>query len=142
ARAQPGVLTVLTARDIEQEVEPIRAPCSYPTYQETPQDLLARDKVRLVGEPVAVVVAENRYAAEDVAELVTVSYEPLEPVTSIEQAMAPGAPAVHDTAPDNVHVSFDRVSGDVEQAFAQADFTVELELRTQRYAAVCLEPRA
>src|SRR5438105_5615824 len=110
ARAQPGVLAVLTARDIEQDVEPIRAPCSYPTYQETPQDLLAREKVRLAGEPVAVVVAENRYLAEDAAEMVSASYEQLTPVTSMEQALADGAPAVHDTAPDNLHVWFHRVS--------------------------------
>lgn len=142
ALAQPGVLAVLTARDIEQDVEPIRAPCSYSTYQQTPQDLLAREKVRLVGEPVAVVVAENRYAAEDAAELVSVDYETLEAVTSIEQALRSSAPAVHESAPDNVHVWFHRVSGDVQRAFAEADFTVELELRTQRYAAVCLEPRA
>lgn len=138
----PGVNAVFTAEDIQSEAEPIRAPCSYPTYQETPQDLLAREKVRLVGEPVAVVVAENRYIAEDGAELVSVDYEPLEPVTSIEHAMAGGAPPVHETAPDNLHVWFHRVSGDVDEAFEQADFTVDLELRTQRYAAVCLEPRA
>lgn len=138
----PGVNAVFTAEDIQSEAEPIRAPCSYPTYQETPQDLLAREKVRLVGEPVAVVVAENRYIAEDGAELVSVDYEPLEPVTSIEHAMADGAPPVHETAPDNLHVWFHRVSGDVDEAFEQADFTVDLELRTQRYAAVCLEPRA
>ncbi|MGI8557841.1 MAG: xanthine dehydrogenase family protein molybdopterin-binding subunit [Solirubrobacteraceae bacterium] len=142
AREQPGVVAVFTARDIEHEVEPIRAPCSYPTYQETPQDLLAREKVRLVGEPVAVVVAEDRYLAEDAAELASVEYEALEPVTSIEQALAPGAPVVHEGAPDNLHVWFHRVSGDVDWAFEHADLTVELELRTQRYAAVCLEPRA
>jgi aerobic carbon-monoxide dehydrogenase large subunit len=142
ARTMPGVIAVFTAGDIEDDVEPIRAPCSYPTFQQTPQDLLTREKVRFVGEPLAVVIAEDRYLAEDAAELVKVEYEPLQPVTTIEQAMSRGAPVVHEGAPDNVHVWFHRTTGDVEKAFAEADLTVELELRTQRYAAVCLEPRA
>jgi carbon-monoxide dehydrogenase large subunit len=141
ARSLPGVLAAYAGPDIEHDCEPIRAPCSYPTYQQTPQDLLVRNKVRLVGEPIAVVVAEDRYVAEDGVDLVTVEYEPMEPVTGIEQALADGAPVVHEGAPDNVHVWFHRVSGDVQRAFEQADFTVELELRTQRYAAVCLEAR-
>jgi carbon-monoxide dehydrogenase large subunit len=141
ARRVPGVVAVFTAADIADEGLPIRADCSYPTYQETPQPLLASDKVRLVGEPIAVVVARDRYTAEDGVDAVEVEYDPLPAVTTVEQALADGAPVVHDTAPDNVHVWFHRVSGDVDRAFAEADFTVELEVRTQRYAAVCLEPR-
>src|SRR3954452_19589234 len=142
AKATPGVAAAFAAADIEDACEPIRAPCSYDTYRQTYQDLLAREKVRLVGEPIAVVVAEDRYTAEDGADLVEVEYEPLEAVTRIDQALADGAPVVHEAAPENLHVWFHRHTGDVDRALDQADFTVELELRTQRYAAVCLEPRA
>jgi len=142
AREMPGVVAAYAAADIEDECEPIKAPCSYDTYCQTYQDLLAREKVRLVGEPIAVVVAEDRYLAEDAADMVAVEYEPLEAVTSIEQAMADGAPVVHEAAPENVHVWFHRHTGDVNKAFEEADFTVDIELRTQRYAAVCMEPRA
>jgi carbon-monoxide dehydrogenase large subunit len=141
ARRVPGVVAVFTAADIEGEGRPIKAPCSYPTYQQTSQELLVTDKVRMVGDPIAVVVAESRYAAEDGVDEVDVEYDPLPVVTTVEEALADGAPVVHDEAPDNIHVWFHRVSGDVDGAFAEADFTIELELRTQRYAAVCLETR-
>lgn len=141
AREIPGVVAVFTAADIRDEGQPIVAPCSYPTYQKTPQELLCSDRVRFVGEPVAVVIAEDRYAAEDGVDEITVDYEPLEVVTSVEQALAEGAPVIHETAPDNLHVWFHRVSGDLDKAFEEADFTLEFDLRTQRYAAVCLETR-
>lgn len=141
AREVPGVVAVFTAADIADECEPIRAPCSLPTYQQTEQELLVTDKVRMVGDPIAVVVAEDRYQAEDGVDEVVVEYEPLQPVTSIEDALADDAPAIHDSARDNLHVWFHRTSGDPDAAFESADFTVDLELRTQRYAAVCLEPR-
>ncbi|MEA2468012.1 MAG: aerobic carbon-monoxide dehydrogenase large subunit [Thermoleophilaceae bacterium] len=141
ARQVPGVVAVFTAEDIEGEGKPINASCIYDTYQETPQELLVKEKVRFVGEPIAVVVAEDRYAAEDGLDQIEIEYEPLEPVMNVEQALADGAPVLHDTAPDNLHVWFHRHTGDVDKAFEEADFTVELELKTQRYAAVCLETR-
>ncbi len=142
ARRVPGVYGVYTAEDIKDDGLPITTECSYDTFQQTQQPLLAADRVRMVGEPIAVVVAENRYCAEDGVDAIEVEYEPLPPVISIEHALSEGAPTVHDEAPDNLHVWFHRVSGDPDAAFAEADFTIELELRTQRYAAVCLETRA
>lgn len=138
----PGVIAAFTAADFADEAGDIRAHCSYPTYCETAQPLLARDEVRMVGEPVAVIIATDRYVAEDALDEVIIEYEPLPAVTTIEQAVAEGAPVVHPAAPENVHVWFHRHTGDVDAAFEQADFTVDLELRTQRYAAVCLEPRS
>ncbi|MGI9557395.1 MAG: xanthine dehydrogenase family protein molybdopterin-binding subunit, partial [Solirubrobacterales bacterium] len=88
------------------------------------------------------VVAEDRYAAEDGVDAVEVEYEPLQPVTDVHEALADGAPVIHEEAPDNLHVWFHRVTGDPDKAFEEADFTIELELNTQRYAAVCMEPRA
>ena len=144
ARQVPGVTHVFTAEDIAREgrAAPIKANCSYPTYKQTEQELLVTEKVRMVGEPIAVILAEDRYQAEDGADEVVVEYEPLRAVTSIEEALAEGAPVVHEAAPENIHVWFHRVNGEVEKAFEEADFTVELELKKQRVAAVCLEPRA
>ena len=138
----PGVVAAFTGADLADEVLPITAPCSYPTYQQTGQEALATKKVHMVGEAVAAIVAEDRYTAEDGVDAVEVAYEPLQAITDVHEAMAEGAPAIHEEAPDNIHVWFHRVTGDPDKAFAEADFEVELELNTQRYAAVCLEPRA
>ena len=138
----PGVVAVFTAEDLVGEVDPIAADCSYSTYQQTPQEVLLSKKSRFVGEPIVAVVAEDRYAAEDGADEVRIEYEPLPAVTSVDQAMEEGATVVHEGAPDNVHVWFHRVSGDPDAAFEEADFTIDLELSTQRYAAVCMEARA
>jgi len=119
----PGVVAVFTAEDLEGEVDPIAADCSYSTYQQTPQEVLLSKKSRFVGEPIVAVVAEDRYAAEDGADEVRIEYEPLPAVTSVDQAMEEGATVVHEGAPDNVHVWFHRVSGDPDAAFEEADFT-------------------
>jgi carbon-monoxide dehydrogenase large subunit len=142
ARALPGVVSVFTARELEGLVRPIRALCTTPGYRECDTPVLAAGKVRMVGEAIAAVVAESRYQAEDGADAVAVDYEPLPVVTTIEQALAPGAPAVHDEIPDNLFNAFGSVSGDVESAFAAADVSVELDVRQQRYGAVALEARA
>jgi carbon-monoxide dehydrogenase large subunit len=110
---------------------------------EPPRYALARDVVRHVGEPVAVVVAETLSAALDAAERIEVEYEPLRAVTSAREACADGAPWLHATAPGNV--SFVSARGDaakVDAAFAVAPHTVSLVLVNQRIAGAALEPRA
>lgn len=141
AKRVPGVVGVFTAADLIGTL-PIETPCTYPTYQTSAQELLVSEKVRMVGDPIVAVVAEDRYQAEDGCNAVEVKYEPLPAINSIEKALADDAPAVHDSIPDNVFVWFHRVNGDPDAAFARADFDFELELRTQRYAAVPLEARA
>ena len=79
ARDVPGVIAVLTAADLEGRARPIRALNSTPGYQECDTPILATRKVRMVGEPVALVLAESRYAAEDGAGAVQVSYRPCGP---------------------------------------------------------------
>ncbi|MFQ5849612.1 MAG: xanthine dehydrogenase family protein molybdopterin-binding subunit [Candidatus Binatia bacterium] len=102
---------------------------------------IARDKVRYVGEPVAVVVAENRYMAEDVLELIDVQYEPLNAVTDLRQAGQPGAPVLHDDVSENIGCNFVVNVGDVDRAVAEADEVLEAEFSIQRHAAVPLETR-
>lgn len=105
AEAAPGVVRVLTSADLEASVRPCRAmldPKAPVKYGPTDWYPLARRKVRYVGEAVAVVVADDRYRAEDAAALVDVEYELLTPLTNVEQALAADAPRVHEELPDNV----------------------------------------
>jgi len=110
----------------------VRAPEQYP---------LAPGRVRYVGEPVAIVLAEDRYAAEDALELIDVDYAPLPAVTGVDRGLAEGAPRIHDGWPDNVAVAFRVAIGDADRAFARAAVVVGERLRVQRYAGMPIEPR-
>lgn len=137
----PGIVGVVTAQDLAGSVRPLRARIASPGYQECDTPPLAETKVRMVGEPIAVVAATSRYAAEDAAELVAVEYESLAPLLTIEDALAEHAAPIHDEVPDNLFNHFEVETGDVAAAFAAADVVVELELHQQRYGAVALEGR-
>ncbi|HET7638791.1 MAG TPA: hypothetical protein VFK47_08630, partial [Ktedonobacteraceae bacterium] len=107
ARAQPGVHLVLTAEDVGEALEP--SPLLVPHHaltQPRTQFPLARDEVHYTGEAVALVVAEDRYIAEDALELINVAYEPLPVVHSLEGAHEPGAPLVHADVPGNIAAHF------------------------------------
>lgn len=117
----------------------LRAQSALPTYIETPQPLLAQGKVRFAGEPVAAVVAADRYRAEDAIELIDVDYEPL-PAT-VTAWHKPEVP-VHEDAPDNVLLEREFEAGDVDAAFADAAVVVERELTTNRHAGNPMECRA
>ena len=123
ARAMPGVRAVYLAADLEPHLAARRLPLQFPSPS-LPEDatpwLLAGEEVCHVGEPVAVVVAESRHAAEDAAARVEVSYEPLPSVAGAAAAAAPGAPRVHAGKPDNVLVRLEQSYGDVAAAFAKA----------------------
>ena len=137
----PGVVGVLTAADMPGlKTIPMRTGqiAGLERSQQTP---IATDRVRYVGEPVAVVVAVDRYVAEDALELVVVSYEELPVVTDARAAMAPEAPRLHDTVPGNVPAEFQVETGDVKRAFAECDLVVEEAFETQRHGAVPLETR-
>jgi aerobic carbon-monoxide dehydrogenase large subunit len=141
ARAAPGVTAVFTAEDLS-EVKPLAAASRMANYHPTPFWPLARDKVRYVGEPVAAVIAESRYAAEDAAELIGIDYEPLPLVVDPEQAALPGAPLLHDDAGTNVLVAREFKRGDAEAAMAAAAVRVKGRFRMRRKTPVAIEPRA
>jgi carbon-monoxide dehydrogenase large subunit len=142
ARVAPGVVAVVTAADLPDggpEI-PVRM-FRQPGMERFLQRPLAALVVRYSGEPVAVVVAESRYAAEDAAELVEVEYDPLPAVVDPEAALAEDAPVLHATAGTNLAADFTVEHGDVEAAFAAADVVVRERIRCQRHAAVPLETR-
>jgi carbon-monoxide dehydrogenase large subunit len=141
ARAAPGVIAVFTAEDLRDAVKPLVAISRMANYYATPIFPLARNKVRHVGEPVAGVVAGNRYQAEDAAALIAVEYEPLPLVVDPEQAVRAGAPLLHDEAGTNVIVSREFKRGDVEAASASAAVRVTGRFRMHRKSPVAIEPR-
>jgi aerobic carbon-monoxide dehydrogenase large subunit len=148
AAAAPGVFAVLTGRDWAADglgtLDPEAMPedMGGPKGFRTARPPLALERVRHVGERVAVVVAASEAAARDAAELVAVDYEVLPAVIGAEAALRPGAPAVHEGAPDNV--AFTLAMGNAESAdaaFARAAHVTRLALRNNRLTAVTMEPR-
>jgi carbon-monoxide dehydrogenase large subunit len=148
ARAMPGVLAVLTAEDVRADGLQALRPSAEANVQTgepfafAPQPLLAEAKVRYVGEPVALIVAETRAQAFDAAEQVVVDYVPLPAVTTAAAARARGAPQISTEVPGNV--CFDWRTGNiaaVEATFAAAPHLVELDLDNHRIVTNPMEPR-
>ncbi|PKP79579.1 MAG: carbon monoxide dehydrogenase, partial [Alphaproteobacteria bacterium HGW-Alphaproteobacteria-2] len=132
-------LQVFTGEDIGDLA--IRAHQDYPEMQYSVQPLLARDRVRFVGEPVAAVLAEDPYLAEDASEAVLVDYDPLTPVGSMEQAMDPSMPPLFDGWRGNVIVERQMKGGDVARARAEAAHVFRHTYSTHRQAGVPMECR-
>src|SRR2546430_657673 len=112
ARALPGVHLVVTAADLGDvnQPGPLLIPHPALTHPRT-QPPLASEEVRYVGEAVAFVVADDRYIAEDAADLIDVAYDPLPAVASMDAALAPNAPRVHADVPDNRAARFPQLVG-------------------------------
>jgi CO/xanthine dehydrogenase Mo-binding subunit len=140
AQAAEGVIAVVSAADLPPGLPPI--PCRIPTHgdlQPYLQHVLARDVVRYVGEPVAVIVAETRALAEDAAELVRIVWEPLPPVPDTEAALQPEASTIHPAGNLAAHWRFDL--GNVDEALRQAAVTASDRFTVQRHTAMPLETR-
>src|SRR5215467_14290414 len=122
ARAARGVVEVLTHHDAPELARPIPMRMSdRGIMNRFLQHPLARDSVRYVGDPVAVVLAEDRYRAEDAAELVEVDYDALPVVVDAREAARPGAPLLFPEVGTNVVAKFDMGFGDVVRAMREAD---------------------
>jgi carbon-monoxide dehydrogenase large subunit len=145
ARALPGVIAVLTGADVEEgqfaTLPPIPPPGKEPVrVPERP--VLARDRVRFVGEPIAVVVAESARTAQDAAEAIHVSYEELPAVIGVHAAIEDGAAQLHDNIPHNVCFQFEY--GDerrTSEIFCSAYGVVSLKAESPRVAPNPMEPR-
>ena len=136
----PGVVAVFVGKDTEK-VGPVPCGASLPGLRVPHHYVLAIDRVYFVGHPVAVVVATDRYIARDAADLVEVEYEPLDTVTDVEKAIAPGAPAVHPEWPDNTAFNYHQEGGDVDKAFADAEVVVKQRITSQRLIPTAMETR-
>ncbi|MBX3500458.1 MAG: xanthine dehydrogenase family protein [Alphaproteobacteria bacterium] len=150
ATALPGVALVATAADLGAAQRALPSFGQFPkslidrwqpTIRTCPHPTLAQDKVRYVGQPVALVVAESREIAEDALELIEVDYQPLPVTTTIEQSLAADAPRLFEDQPGNVALEFRTTIGDIEAAFASAAHVVRDRFAIQRYSGMALEGR-
>jgi carbon-monoxide dehydrogenase large subunit len=148
AEQMPGVFAVLTGADWAADGLGTLDPEAMPEDMGGPQGFrtkrppLAQDRVRYVGERVAVVIAASEPQARDAAELIAIDYEVLPAVISAEDAVRPNAPPVHDGAPDNTSFTMRLGNAEaVEAAFARADHITRLALHNNRLTAVTMEPR-
>jgi carbon-monoxide dehydrogenase large subunit len=140
AAALPGVVAVATATDLPEMkavIPPYRLTRKFRAFD---QPVLAREIVRYVGEPVAIVVADDPRCLADALAAVRVDYDPLPALGSVEAALANGT-RVHEGWPDNVLGLSEGVVGDVEAALATADVVVTERFRHGRSAGMPLEPR-
>ena len=143
ARALPGVLDVITADDLEAGTRIPMRMFKREGMERFLQPPLARERVRYSGEPVALVVAESRYVAEDAVGLINVDYEPLEPALNGPGSLQPGASVLFEEAGTNLATEFD-VGEDavaVDAAFEAAETVIAETISIQRHAAVPMEGR-
>ena len=144
ARALPGVVAVWTAADILPHVSEnkLRVALPSPAFrQELDRPILAESEVVHVGEPVAMVLASDRYVAEDAASMVMVDYDPLPAVSDCVAALEPGAPTAHSASPHNLCAQFDFNYGDADAAFAKAAHVFRETLTQHRGVAHSMEGR-
>jgi carbon-monoxide dehydrogenase large subunit len=147
ARQRPGVVAVYTAEDMGSDWRhgpPLVIPP--PTIEDIlfhsrTQVCLAKDKVRHVGEALAVVIAESRYVAEDTLDDIRVDLEPLPAVTDLERALEPGAPLVHEDLDSNLAAHLIQNKGDYAAVRPQADVVIERRIVVDRGAAGAMENR-
>ena len=149
AAKAPGVLTVLTGADLVADglgdlpSDGTRKRPDGSAAFATPRPALARERVRHVGDPVALVVAETSEQALDAAELVRIEYEPLAAIAATADAARPGAPAVWDQVPDNVAFVWEAGNREaVARGFEGAAHVTHLDYVVTRVAAAPMEPRA
>jgi carbon-monoxide dehydrogenase large subunit len=145
ARGAPGVVAVLTAQDLGDELPAIPTDWILPVMTHIPtRYALAKDRVRFFGEALAIVVAKTRAQADDAAALVNVVYDTLPVVVESEAALREGAPLLHDDFPNNQafvwHVGATHEA--FEEAAKKADFVLTLRLENQRISAAPMECRA
>jgi aerobic carbon-monoxide dehydrogenase large subunit len=145
AAAHPGVIGVYTAKDFADLTEMpfgnsegggVAGSAPIPT------PILENERVRHVGQAIAVVVAESRYIAADAVNLIEVEYEPLPVVTDMEEALQDGAPQLYDHVPNNLAYTFTHKTGDPDATFANAPVVVTQKMNNQRVSGVAMEARA
>ena len=141
AVAMPGVHAVLTAADLPADLGAQPTTHPYPGQRLTPYYALARGRVRYVGEPMAIVVADSQYLGEDARDAIDVGWRTLPGVGDAEIALDAGAPRLYDDWPDNVAATFEAEMGNLDQALNEADVVVTERFRIQRHFACPLETR-
>jgi carbon-monoxide dehydrogenase large subunit len=143
AKEADGVVAVFTGEDLRPDFQaplPV-TPCFVPDKKAPAQYPMATDKVRYVGEPIAMVLANSRAAAEDAAERIEVRYDPLPPVTDIVRAMEKGASLIHEDLGTNLSYDTKFSAGDFDAAMREAEVRIKQRLIQQRLIPVAVEGR-
>src|SRR5579871_6751085 len=147
ARQHPGVMAVYTAADLKGVVGPVAVAVPLGKIAEGMgvRGPLAEGKVRFYGDPVAVVIADDRYTARDARDLIEVDYEPLPAVVDVEKAMQPDAPLLYEDFGTNVVLSSHPDSTEIDKVFAQTEadggVVIKARLVNQRLAPMPMETR-
>lgn len=147
AKKLPGVVAVYTAEDLGDYWKPGPLQVPPPTaikgsiFHARPLECIAKYKIRFSGEPVAVVVAESRYIAEDALDFITLDIEPLEYIGDLEKTLEPGAPLIHEDLESNLSADVVQEVGSWEKAVAEADVVVKKRIVTNHVAGAALENR-
>ncbi len=147
AEAVPGVVAVYTAADMGDFWHPspmiVQPPATIENivFNARPQIPMAKDKVRHIGDPLAVVIAESRYIAEDAAEQIWVEYEPLDAVTDLEKALEPDSALLYEELGTNLASHVQQEKGSYAEAVANADLVIKRRIIIDRGAAAAMENR-
>ena len=141
ARKLPGVIKVLTGKELLGKVEPFRSMPNRFSGGESVQHWLAVDKVRFCGEAICAVVAEDRAIAEDACDLIEVGYDPLPVVSDPRLGEKDDAPLIHETCTNNYLIKREYERGNVDEIFRNADVVVKRKFKIGRKQALCLEGR-
>lgn len=142
AKALPGVVAVYTGADVAGQTGPVPCVAETPGMKLPHHPLLAEGKVRYVGEPIAVVVADSRYVARDATDLIEVDCDPLDAVVDPEKAVGADAALLYEDFGDNIAFRTEVPNPAVDQALKEADVVVKLRIVQQRVAPMAMEPRA
>jgi aerobic carbon-monoxide dehydrogenase large subunit len=140
ARKAPGVLAVYTGHEASAVIGPVPCAAALPDLKVPDYRVLATNKVCFVGQPIAVVVAENKYAARDAVDLIQVDYEEL-PVVLDEEKAAQGGPVIHENFGTNIAYKLTAGEGDIEAALKSADKIVKQKILHRRLAPIAMEGR-
>jgi aerobic carbon-monoxide dehydrogenase large subunit len=141
ALSLPGVIDALSFADLGDNTQTLPNLMPHKLLRSAMPYPLARDRVRYVGEPVAIVVAESRYQTEDALDAIEVEYEELPALVDAEAALAPNAPVLHEHLESNLAAEMTQTVGDPARAFAEADVVIRLPFRFGRASGQPLETR-
>ncbi|QQE76861.1 xanthine dehydrogenase family protein molybdopterin-binding subunit [Alicyclobacillus sp. SO9] len=143
AKALEGVVAVYTGQDLEGKIGTVPTAWLPPDsdMKTPPHEVIAVNKVRYVGDAVAMVIAENRYTARDAVDLIEVKYDVLPAVVEQEQAMDENAPLLHESAPQNIAFHW-QAGNATDDVFDSAEVVVKQRFRQQRLIPNAMEPRA
>ena len=137
----PGVIAVYTGKDVAARIGQVPCAAALPGLKIPDYRVLATDHVVFVGQPIAAVVATDRYAAQDAIDLIMIDYEELPVVVDVEEAAKEGGPLVYEEYGDNIAYKLTAGEGDIDAALKNSDRVVTQRIVHQRLAPIAMEPR-